>query len=129
MVVAIGLGKPGINALLVASQVVLSIVLPFILFPLIYLTSSRSVMQVRKPTTSTRDVIDRANTSDTMETIVSDGGGGDGAPPVDSENQTEHEMVDFSNGKIVMTVGYSIWLLIVVANAYVIVLLAMGQGG
>lgn len=129
MVVAIGLGKPGINALLVASQVVLSIVLPFILFPLIYLTSSRSVMQVRKPITSTRDVIDRANTSDTMETIVSDGGGGDGAPPVDSENQTEHEMVDFSNGKIVMTVGYSIWLLIVVANAYVIVLLAMGQGG
>lgn len=86
-------------------------------------------MQVRKPTTSTRDVIDRANTSYTMETIVSDGGGGDGAPPVDSENQTEHEMVDFSNGKIVMTVGYSIWLLIVVANAYVIVLLAMGQGG
>ena len=49
MVVAIAVGKPGINMLLVASQVALSIVLPFVAFPLIWLTSSKSVMRVKKP--------------------------------------------------------------------------------
>jgi metal iron transporter len=49
MVVAIAVGRPGINTLLVASQVALSIVLPFVAFPLIWLTSSKSVMRVKKP--------------------------------------------------------------------------------
>lgn len=49
MVVAIAVGRSGLNLLLVASQVALSVVLPFVAFPLIMLTSSRSVMRVRKP--------------------------------------------------------------------------------
>ena len=49
LVVAAALGRPGIDALLVASQVVLSIVLPFVVFPLVWLTSSRAVMAVKKP--------------------------------------------------------------------------------
>ncbi|KAF8758971.1 Mn2 and Fe2 [Rhizoctonia solani] len=40
MVVAIAVGRQGIDALLVASQVALSIVLPFVIFPLVYLASS-----------------------------------------------------------------------------------------
>lgn len=48
MTVAIVLGRPGINALLVASQVVLSIILPFVIFPLLYFTGSKSIMSVRK---------------------------------------------------------------------------------
>ena len=40
-------GRSGIDTMLIASQVVLSIVLPFIIFPLIWLTSSRTVMRVR----------------------------------------------------------------------------------
>ncbi|KAK7007023.1 natural resistance-associated macrophage protein-domain-containing protein [Favolaschia claudopus] len=47
--VAVAVGRPGIDALLVASQVILAIVLPFITLPLIYLTSSKTVMRVRKP--------------------------------------------------------------------------------
>ena len=47
MVVAVSVGRSGINTMLIASQVVLSIVLPFIIFPLIWLTSSRTVMLVR----------------------------------------------------------------------------------
>ena len=49
MAVAIAVGRPGINTLLVASQVALSIVLPFVAFPLIWLTSSKSIMRVKKP--------------------------------------------------------------------------------
>ena len=49
MVVAIAVGRPGINTLLVASQVALSVVLPFVAFPLIWLTSSKSIMSVKVP--------------------------------------------------------------------------------
>ncbi|KAJ8514800.1 hypothetical protein ONZ45_g7712 [Pleurotus djamor] len=49
MAVAIAVGRRGIDELLVISQVVLSIVLPFITLPLILLTSSKSVMSVKKP--------------------------------------------------------------------------------
>ena len=49
LVVAAAVGRAGIDALLVASQVTLSIVLPFIVFPLMYLTSSKTVMSVKKP--------------------------------------------------------------------------------
>ncbi|KAK0192479.1 putative transporter of the NRAMP family [Armillaria mellea] len=46
LTVAIAIGRSGIDTLLVASQVVLSIVLPFIVFPLLWLTSNRRVMSV-----------------------------------------------------------------------------------
>lgn len=49
MVVAIAVGRNGIDNLLVISQVVLSVALPFVAFPLIYLTSSKVVMRVKKP--------------------------------------------------------------------------------
>ncbi|KAF8488988.1 smf Mn2+ and Fe2+ transporter [Hysterangium stoloniferum] len=46
--VAALVGRSGIDALLIASQVVLSIVLPFVIFPLVYLTSSHVVMRVKE---------------------------------------------------------------------------------
>jgi metal iron transporter len=48
MVVALAVGRRGIDAMLVASQVALSIVLPFISLPLLILTGSKEVMTVRK---------------------------------------------------------------------------------
>jgi metal iron transporter len=103
MTVAVAVGKPGINALLVVSQVVLSIVLPFITFPLIYLTSCKSVMSVKKPLIAAQP----------------DGG-------TDQGGQTE--VVDYSNGKIVTGLAWVIWLAIFAANMYVIVMLALGSG-
>ncbi|KAJ7687435.1 putative transporter of the NRAMP family [Mycena rosella] len=100
MAVAIAVGRPGINALLVASQVILSIVLPFITLPLIYLTSSKAVMCVRKP-----------------ETLVSTAGEL-GNPWDDS--------IDYSNGKASIVVGCTIWLLMSTANVYVITTLIIG---
>ncbi|KAF5374865.1 hypothetical protein D9758_000055 [Tetrapyrgos nigripes] len=49
VVVALAVGRDGIDRLLVASQVILSVVLPFVAFPLIYLSSSTLVMRVRNP--------------------------------------------------------------------------------
>ena len=48
MLVAVIIGPKGIDTLLVLSQVILSIVLPFAAFPLVYLTSSKRIMRVRK---------------------------------------------------------------------------------
>ncbi|KAL0579026.1 Manganese transporter smf1 [Marasmius crinis-equi] len=49
MAVAVAVGRQGIDTLLVLSQVVLSIVLPFITLPLIYVTSSKKLMSVKVP--------------------------------------------------------------------------------
>lgn len=100
MVVAVALGRPGIDALLVASQVALAVVLPFVTFPLIWLTSSKEIMSVRKTGTVDND---------------------------DPERDCS-EMIDFSCGKVLTTVGWAIWLIMVAANVYVIVTLAMGTG-
>src|SRR6266404_2449161 len=81
IIVAVTVGRGGINTMLVASQVVLSVVLPFIIFPLVWLTSSRTVMRVRAPATTT-------------ETEKEDGA---------EEQQTfaMEEYLDFSNGWVI----------------------------
>lgn len=114
MVVAIAVGKQGIDALLVASQVVLSIVLPFITFPLIYCTSSRAIMSVRKPRSQSSGDVSQTS----MDTNAT--------PALESAGD---EMVDFSSGKIATTIGSAICLIVIAANMYVIVSLARGEEG
>ncbi|KAI0050579.1 natural resistance-associated macrophage protein [Auriscalpium vulgare] len=110
MIVAASVGRSGIDAMLVASQVALSIVLPFIVFPLVYLTSSRDVMRVRKPTAEEIAVKDNEQ-----------------AGGIDVEGKGD-DFVDFSNGWIVTGFGFAIWLVVVVANGYVIISLILGKG-
>ncbi|KAI0652545.1 natural resistance-associated macrophage protein [Trametes meyenii] len=125
LVVAAAVGRSGIDTLLVASQVILSIVLPFIVFPLVYLTSSKSIMSVKKPKKERPIDVEELN-----------GHQGTAAPPSPSSGSEEvkedeeaqvEESVDFSNGIIVMGLGYLIWLVVVVANVYAIVGLGLGE--
>ncbi|KAG6860672.1 hypothetical protein C0995_008739 [Termitomyces sp. Mi166 len=118
MVVAIAVGRPGIDALLVISQVVLSIVLPFIMVPLIYCTSSKAVMSVRK----TRDNDSPYMTSDTALRLLTPRQleGADADADMD-------EMVDFSSGRIATGIGAMICVIVVAANVYVIASLARGS--
>ncbi|KAJ7269293.1 natural resistance-associated macrophage protein-domain-containing protein [Mycena haematopus] len=95
--VAAAVGRPGINALLVASQVILAIVLPFITFPLIYLTSSKTVMRVRKP--------------DTLGSTV------------DETEIFGDDTIDYSSGLVTTILGCAIWLVMLTANIYVIITL------
>lgn len=94
MVVALAVGRPGVDQLLVISQVVLSIVLPFIMFPLVWLTTNKQLMSVKK-----------------------------------DDETSSGEMVDYSNGNITAGLGYTIWLVVLVANFYVIVQLGLGKTG
>lgn len=117
MIVAIAAGRPGINTLLVASQVVLSIVLPFITFPLLYCTASKAIMNVHRSTPS------GAVTPTSLQPPSF------AQPPGHLERGTGgDETVDFSNGKFSNCVGAVIWLAVVAANVYVIVELGLGQG-
>jgi metal iron transporter len=92
--------------MLIASQVVLSIVLPFIIFPLIWLTSSRTVMRVRVPEPAIRT--ERKDESEEEQGVV------------------EGEYLDFSNGWITTTIGYVMLVMIVLANGYVLITLILG---
>jgi len=109
IIIAAVIGREGINTLLVASQVVLSMALPFVTLPLILLTSNKRIMSVRKPS--------RGSGPRTImcspEAILVDATGPDLA-------NTNDEWVDFSNSKLTSAVGMIIWLVIVLANVYVL---------
>lgn len=114
MAVAIVVGPNGVDSLLVASQVVLSIVLPFIVFPLICLTSSSRIMRVRKKSPACTAI--SPGLEDSVFPAIA---------PVDADPeilQTE-DFVDFSSGKLMTSLGWLIWLVIVAANVYVLVTL------
>ncbi|CAE6495002.1 unnamed protein product [Rhizoctonia solani] len=89
-VVAVTVGRQGIDFLLVASQVALSIVLPFVIFPLVYLTSQDSIMQVAKP---------------------------------------EGGTINYKSHIVSTVIGYFIFVVVLVANSYVLVSLMMGKSG
>ncbi|KAJ7847759.1 natural resistance-associated macrophage protein-domain-containing protein [Mycena olivaceomarginata] len=94
LAVAVAVGRPGIDALLIASQVILAIVLPFITLPLIYLTSSKTYMRVRRPQAAVSAAV---------------------------EEDSSDNMVDYSSGMAATILGCAIWLIMLTANAYVIV--------
>jgi metal iron transporter len=108
MIVAVSVGRAGISAMLVTSQVVLSFVLPFIVFPLVWLTSSRTVMRVYSP-------------APTRPAPTTDGAG-------EEKSVAEEGYLDFSNGWIVASIGYAIWTVLVLANGYVLITLMLGKG-
>ena len=133
MVVALAMGRSGIDQLLVASQVVLSIVLPFVMFPLVWLTTNKKIMSVKRsePDLPTLTVDDPPQDLDMspVSKFETPKIGGSTEGDVESLSSSAIEMVDYSNGKIVAGIGYLIWTVVVVANMYVIVMLAMGKGG
>lgn len=134
MAVAAAVGRPGIDALLVASQVALSVVLPFVTFPLIYLTSSRAIMAVREPAAPPAPApasLEPAGDGSVPGAGAGTGTGagvvGDVDVDVDVEQRQETKVIDYSSGKIATGVGIVIWLIMVAANAYVIITLALGE--
>ncbi|KAF8645422.1 hypothetical protein AX16_007825 [Volvariella volvacea WC 439] len=111
MTVALAVGRDGVDTLLVASQVVLSIVLPFITFPLLWCTSSKAIMSVKVPESNQRALTTGGSNLDISEAQL------------EANPTTRYE--DFSNGKIAIAIGILIWLVVVAANMYVIIDLAM----
>ena len=104
MLVAAIMGQRGLNTLLVASwQVILSFVLPVVAFPLIWVTSNPKLMTIQEVV-----VVGSALESEKAEVEVVE------------RTVTETRYIDHSNGKIMMGLGYLIWLVVLIANAYVL---------
>lgn len=95
------------------SQVILSIVLPFIVFPLVWITSSNTmVVKVPRPTP----------TLQLEQSTPTEDQAAEGEEDVD-------KVVSFKNGWLMAGCGYLIFAIVVVANSYVIVSLGMGTAG
>ncbi|EKM60826.1 uncharacterized protein PHACADRAFT_133651 [Phanerochaete carnosa HHB-10118-sp] len=150
MVVAIAVGRPGINMLLVASQVALSIVLPFVAFPLIWLTSSKSVMRVKKPRRRGEAGLPHSDVSSAVATAprdveltlderlsVGEIQQVDAVAPEEKAEEVQFETagvshdeddcIDFSNGWLLTTVASVVFVIVLAANLYVIVILGLGR--
>jgi metal iron transporter len=129
MAVAIAAGRNGVNTMLVASQVALAIVLPFIVFPLLYLTSSREIMSVKKPLAAQTDT--ETNNKAMLQRGSSELGVASSAESVDTTSLADLEgaveTVDYSNSKVVIVLGWLLWLVVLAANVYAIISLGLGQ--
>ncbi|WPG97859.1 Hypothetical protein R9X50_00064100 [Acrodontium crateriforme] len=102
IIIAGAVGKEGLNQTLTASQVVLSVILPFVTAPLIYFTCREKFMTV--------------HTYDSNGHI--EGMEAENGPP---------RGVNMKNGWISTTFGVLIWLVLVVMNVALLVLVGMGK--
>lgn len=97
IIIAAAVGKEGLDRTLTASQVVLSVILPFVTAPLIYFTCRNRYMTV-------------------LNDRVSEG-----------EDETTVDGVKMRNNIILSIISIAVWLIIVVMNVALLVLVGMGK--
>lgn len=108
-------------------KVSLSILLPFLTAPLVYLTSSKKVMRVvvyrQLPSTEslTPNIIGAKNPQPVTAMTSATG-----TLNQDSEEQTV-EYINMANGLVVTVLGWLIWAFIAGLNVYLIVMLCLGN--
>ncbi|WWD16741.1 hypothetical protein CI109_101172 [Kwoniella shandongensis] len=131
-VVASAVGTKGLNTMLVASQVLLSIVLPTVIFPLVYLCSQEDIMTVQGPEIES-DHEESAAAGIELSTI-SEGERGTAAREIAEgeiepiETVTPRRSKSYRSSKWVTGLGYLLFGVVCLANGYVIVELGLGNG-
>jgi metal iron transporter len=95
------LGEQGLAAALNGVAVALTISLPIIVAPLIYLTSKKCVMTVK------------------VKSYEPNG--------FDISEDGEFEGVNMANNWWMIALGFAIWLFLTIMNVYLIVMLGLGQ--
>lgn len=142
-------GRNGLSGALNASQVVLSLLLPFVSAPLLYFTSNKKIMRVQinnhndcqHTTTATRDSISKCdNLLSREETIVDEEENYEmqdieGPSSEDNAASTREmssdnvvpEYKDMSNGPFTTVAAIAVWLLVSVLNFYMLVSFASNQ--
>lgn len=147
-VVASAVGTRGLNTMLVASQVLLSIVLPTVVFPLVYLCSKHEIMTVQGPEVESIEmerITNNASVSSpyavaaTTPSLSHNTLGDDLAAlgiesttvrvePDQSSDRPPRRSKSYVSPKWVTVLGYVLFVVIVLANVYVIVELGLGNG-
>ena len=98
IIIAAAVGKDGLSAALNATQVALSVVLPFVSAPLIYFTCCNKYMVVDKP-----------------------------GPAADDELEQDVERVEMRNHWSVSIFAVLVWLVIAIMNVALLVLVGLGK--
>lgn len=148
-IVAVAVGNKGLDDMLVASQVVLSIVLPTVTIPLVYLCSQKDVMVVLGPIDETQPPV-RAE-SVPASALASAAASRQASPaashlslplPLPCASRPSSPSLEvpppaqpagvrrrkfFTSSKWVTALGYSLCGIVILANGYVIVELCLGN--
>jgi metal iron transporter len=111
------MGGKGLNTMLVASQVVLSVVLPTVIFPLVYLCSRKDIMTVLGPEIE----------SDTLVSPVLESEERRGEGNEDRRETVERREKSYISPKWVTILGYLLTFVVLMANVYVFVQLGLGN--
>ena len=135
--VAAAVGQSGLNTMLVASQVLLSIILPTVIFPLVLLCSKDDVMTVEGPNISSSGETSPLESEATDRLSLSPGAvvpsagtanndGGVGSPAL-APNDDSRRTKSYKSPLWITILGYVLFSIVVIANAYVIVQLILGN--
>ncbi|KAL6234819.1 hypothetical protein BDW75DRAFT_251284 [Aspergillus navahoensis] len=117
IVIAGAVGKEGLNKTLTASQVVLSVILPFVSAPLVYFTCRNRYMTV--PVERVLDADADVDTDEqTQPQNIADG---------DYSGDSGTEGVKMGNGFLVSAIAVLVWIIIAVMNVALLVLVGMGK--
>lgn len=129
LVISICLGKNALNKALNASQVVLSIVLPFLVAPLIYFTCSKKIMTTeitrvnKKVETDTSNNINDEGNIDLRQDLESI------EPNYEDSDDTKNiETINMANNWITSIIAIIVWLFLSLLNCYAIVELGITHG-
>lgn len=115
LVISICIGRDALNKALNGSQVVLSIVLPFLVAPLIYFTCSKKIMSTEVTLTEE----DSAAAADELgESVVRDS----------AIDGTATKVISMANGWIITTISVLVWIFLSLLNVYAIVELGLTHG-
>lgn len=106
LVISISMGKDALSKALNASQVVLSITLPFLVAPLIYFTCSKKFMKT--------EIITDDDHFDELDSTL--------------ENERNVKQINMANGWIVTIISVVVWIFLSVLNVYALVQLGLSHG-
>ncbi|BAP71361.1 manganese transporter SMF1 [Kluyveromyces marxianus] len=122
LAVSLAIGKSALNKALNASQVVLSILLPFLIAPLIFFTCKKSIMRVK--------VNDKDEQAYAEAAMDPDGGVVEVDPEAEETTSGERpaKYIDMSNNWITTIIAFVVWLFISMLNVYTIVQLGISHG-
>ncbi|KAK9463954.1 natural resistance-associated macrophage protein-domain-containing protein [Lipomyces oligophaga] len=122
IVVAAAVGREGLSVVLNLSQVILSILLPFVSAPLIYFTCRKKFMQVPLDSGEFMDPAEVQITEISQNEMLSEG-----TIPQQITQVPSIKYADMSNNIVVSILGFMIWIFISGLNVYLIVLLGIGE--
>ncbi|EJS41825.1 smf1p [Saccharomyces arboricola H-6] len=133
LIISICIGREALSKALNASQVVLSIVLPFLVAPLIFFTCKKSIMKTEITVDQTKDnqsdhnSISHGAASETADNANSVVGQAD-ASDMELENGKEVKTINMANNWVTTVIGILVWIFLSLLNVYAIVQLGMSHG-